>query len=96
MSATLAQPCAGGPDMAVKRTPPEGRVMSRVFCGSTAGHRAVVAAVSLALVLSACNTVDGVGRDIEALGRGVQNLTSRITSGTGSANRADEAQESGS
>ena len=43
----------------------------------TFGHRALVlAAVAAGLLVAACNTVEGVGRDVSAAGKAVANTAS--------------------
>ena len=38
---------------------------------------AMLAAVAMVMGLAACNTVKGVGKDVEAAGEGVQNASDR-------------------
>jgi predicted small secreted protein len=41
-------------------------------------HLIVLAAAAAALLVSACNTVEGVGRDVSAAGRAVSNTASDV------------------
>lgn len=46
--------------------------------GSTQSFRvaAAIAAFAVAIVLSACNTTEGVGKDIKSLGKGIEETAS--------------------